>query len=82
MLQEDIVSLSEKLMLPITFLQKLPVDQIGSLCHVIMLPPDIFRVDGNDVSIDTLIGKIQSNMWVLDFFELRPLDYLPSWIEL
>ena len=58
MLREDIVSVSQRLLMPISALQKMPLDQIAHVSDMIRSPPEIFRVASKNVPIEALLGRI------------------------
>lgn len=44
--------------MPISALQKMPLDQIAHVSDMIRSPPEIFRVASKNVPIEALLGRI------------------------
>ena len=57
MIDEDITSISRRLHVSVSVLQKMPLDQISRLSDMIRMIPDIFQIALYDVSVDELLGK-------------------------
>lgn len=57
MIQADLLSISQKLHVPVPALQKMPLDQISRLSDMIRVIPDIFQFALQDLSADDLLGE-------------------------
>lgn len=57
MLREDVVSISQSLLIPVSALQKMPLDQVCCMSDMIRQAPQTFLVAAKNVPIEILIGK-------------------------
>lgn len=71
MIQEDISSLSNKLLISLISLQKMPMDQVRHLSDIASRIPDFFQGVVRNIACDKLVGKILPDACV--FFAMNHL---------